>query len=275
MSAVSLQGRARSTQHKMPAYQRTPRSRRLEGCAGFRTPNSGGGLRLRGVCRRFFGGSMACDLQVGLGLRPGFGQQPDAAPEPALEQQAPEPVRLGGPHPRRGPSKVVTVGHQNLVASTFRLKRLPNLKTVYDICISFATISCVNIVAISPPSSRWNGTAPIGTASRSGTNTGANRCKNGCLWLQTAVVHSSRRELSRAAAPTVQGDSAPESHQGTPIWSPLTPHRETIPAVQPEPDWVCVSASPAGAALQAPVSTVPTPHPSTSTRASLASSRVR
>ena len=36
-----------------------------------------------------------------------------------------------------------------------------------------------------------------------------------------------------------------------------------------------VSASPAGVALQAPVSTAPESHPSTSTRASLASSRVR
>ena len=44
---------------------------------------------------------------------------------------------------------------------------------------------------------------------------------------------------------------------------------------QPEPDWVGVSASPAGVALQAPVSTVPRSHPSTSTRASLASLQVR
>jgi hypothetical protein len=32
----------------------------------------------------------------------------------------------------------------------------------------------------------------------------------------TAVNHT-------AAAPTVQGSSAPDSHQGTPFWSPLTP----------------------------------------------------
>ena len=35
------------------------------------------------------------------------------------------------------------------------------------------------------------------------------------------------------------------------------------PAEQPEPDWVCVLASPAGAALQAPVSAPPKQHPST------------
>ena len=35
---------------------------------------------------------MGDDLQVRLGLWPGFGQQPDAAPEPALEEQPPEPV---------------------------------------------------------------------------------------------------------------------------------------------------------------------------------------
>ena len=31
-------------------------------------------------------------FQVGLGFRPGFGQQPDAAPEAAPEQQPPQPV---------------------------------------------------------------------------------------------------------------------------------------------------------------------------------------
>ena len=35
---------------------------------------------------------MGDDLQAGLGLWPGFGQQPDAAPESALEEEPPEPV---------------------------------------------------------------------------------------------------------------------------------------------------------------------------------------
>ena len=35
---------------------------------------------------------MVGDFQVGLGFRPGFGQQPDAAPEAAPEQQPPQPV---------------------------------------------------------------------------------------------------------------------------------------------------------------------------------------
>ncbi len=33
-----------------------------------------------------------CDLQVGLGFRPGFGQQPDPAPQVAFEHQPPEPI---------------------------------------------------------------------------------------------------------------------------------------------------------------------------------------
>ena len=86
---------------------------------------------------------------------------------------------------------------------------------------------------------------------------------------------SCRRGLRRAAAPTVQGGSARESHPGTPNGSPLRPTHGPQSAGQPEPDWVCVSASPAGAALQAPVSAVPEPHPSTSTRASPASLQVR
>ena len=85
----------------------------------------------------------------------------------------------------------------------------------------------------------------------------------------------SRRGLCRAAAPTVQDGSARESHLGTPNWSPFKPPREPQPARQPEPDWVCVSASPAGVALQAPVSTAQRSRPSTSTRASLASLQVR
>ena len=35
---------------------------------------------------------MASDLQVGLGFRPGFGQQPYPAPEPAPVLQPPQPV---------------------------------------------------------------------------------------------------------------------------------------------------------------------------------------
>ena len=35
---------------------------------------------------------MVGDLQVGFGFRPGFGQQPDPAPEAAPEQQPPQPV---------------------------------------------------------------------------------------------------------------------------------------------------------------------------------------
>ena len=57
--------------------------------------------------------------------------------------------------------------------------------------------------------------------------------------------------------------------------SPFKPSRVSYHPRQPEPDWVGVSASPAGAALQAPVSAVPLSLPSTSTRASLASLQVR
>ena len=44
--------------------------------------------RLTGVCIGFLCGGMAGDLQVELGFRPGFGQQP----EPAPERQPPQPV---------------------------------------------------------------------------------------------------------------------------------------------------------------------------------------
>ena len=40
---------------------------------------------LTGVGMRFLRWDMASNLQVELGFRPGFGQQPDAAPEAALE----------------------------------------------------------------------------------------------------------------------------------------------------------------------------------------------
>ena len=43
---------------------------------------------LTGVCKGFSGRRMVCDLQVGLGLRPGFRQQADSAPEATLEQHA-------------------------------------------------------------------------------------------------------------------------------------------------------------------------------------------
>ena len=101
------------------------------------------------------------------------------------------------------------------------------------------------------------------------------RCKKVDFSNETLVSLPWRRGLCRAAAPTVQDGSARESHPGTPVWSPLKPPRGPLPAQQPGPDWVCVSASPAGDALQASVSTAPRWRPSTSTHASRASSRVR
>ena len=47
--------------------------------------------RLTGVCMGFSRRGMAGDLQVGLGFRPGFGQRPYPAPEPAPVQQSPQP----------------------------------------------------------------------------------------------------------------------------------------------------------------------------------------
>ena len=47
--------------------------------------------QLTGVCIGFSCRGMAGDLQVGLGFRPGFGQQPCPAPEPAPVQQPPQP----------------------------------------------------------------------------------------------------------------------------------------------------------------------------------------
>ena len=44
------------------------------------------------VCKGFLRWDMASNLQVGLGFWPGFRQQPDAAPEPTLEEQPSEPV---------------------------------------------------------------------------------------------------------------------------------------------------------------------------------------
>ena len=57
-----------------------------EGRTGGRPPP------LTGVCNGFSGGGVAGDFQVGLGFGPGFGQQPDPAPETAFEQQPPQPV---------------------------------------------------------------------------------------------------------------------------------------------------------------------------------------
>ena len=56
------------------------------------------------------------DLQVGLGLWPGFGQQPDPAPESALEQQTPEPVNAVADHAdgaRRAAPRVPMIGSQS------------------------------------------------------------------------------------------------------------------------------------------------------------------
>ena len=55
-------------------------------------PGLRGGGGLTGVCNGFSGGGVAGDFQVGLGFGPGFGQQPDPAPETALEQQPPQSV---------------------------------------------------------------------------------------------------------------------------------------------------------------------------------------
>ena len=46
---------------------------------------------LTGVCMGFLRRGMASDLQVELGIRPGFGQQPYPVPEPAPVQQPPQP----------------------------------------------------------------------------------------------------------------------------------------------------------------------------------------
>ena len=60
---------------------------------------------------------MMSHLQVGLGLRPGFGQQPDAGPETTFEQQPPEPVDAVADHAdgARGTGPRVTmIGSQRL-----------------------------------------------------------------------------------------------------------------------------------------------------------------
>ncbi len=67
---------------------------------------------------------MASNLQVELGFRPGFGQQPDAAPEAALQQQAPEPVdAVVADHAdgaRRTATGVTVIGSQRF-GWTFRI----------------------------------------------------------------------------------------------------------------------------------------------------------
>ena len=56
------------------------------------------------------------DLQVGLGFRPGSGQQPDTAPEASLEQQTPESVDAVADHAdgaRRTAPRVPMIGSQS------------------------------------------------------------------------------------------------------------------------------------------------------------------
>ena len=75
----------------------------------------GWGWPLTGVDMGFLRWDMASNLQVELGFRPGFGQQPDAAPEAALEQQAPEPVDAVADHAdgaRRTTTGVTVIGSQ-------------------------------------------------------------------------------------------------------------------------------------------------------------------
>ena len=58
----------------------------------------------------------AADLQVGLGFRPGFGQQPDTTPEATPEQQAPKPVDAVADHAdgaRRAAPRVPMIGSQS------------------------------------------------------------------------------------------------------------------------------------------------------------------
>ena len=78
-------------------------------------PNLLEGWGLTGVCKVISERCMARDLQVGLGLWPGFGQQPDAAPEAPLEQQAPEPVDAVAHYAdgaRRTAPRVAMIGSQ-------------------------------------------------------------------------------------------------------------------------------------------------------------------
>ena len=74
-----------------------------------------GDVGLTGVGIGFLRWDMASNLQVELGFWPGFGQQPDAAPEAALEQQAAEPVDAVADHAhgaRRTAPRVTVIGSQ-------------------------------------------------------------------------------------------------------------------------------------------------------------------
>ena len=83
---------------------------------------------------------------------------------------------------------------------------------------------------------------------------------------QDAVSAAPPRQQFKAAPP----GNLTREHQT----DPRSSHPTSIsPRDRPEPDWV--SASPAGVALQAPVSAAPKSHPSTSTRASHVSLQVR
>ena len=98
------------------------------------------------------------------------------------------------------------------------------------------------------------------------------RCKK-WLILVTRLSSAFPEDAALTAPPPQQFKTAPP---GTLTREHRTgPDRGRLLERQPEPDWVGASASPAGAALQAPVSTVPKPHPSASTHASLASLQVR
>ena len=60
---------------------------------------------------------MMSDLQVRIGLRPGFGHQPDVGPEATLEQQAPEAVDTVADHAdgaRRTAPRMPMIGIQRL-----------------------------------------------------------------------------------------------------------------------------------------------------------------
>ena len=74
------------------AHHRTRGRRLWRGRACRLDVRTVGGTPLTRVCKGFLRWDMASNLQVGLGFWPGFRQQPDAAPEPTLEEQPSEPV---------------------------------------------------------------------------------------------------------------------------------------------------------------------------------------
>ena len=97
-----------ATATRLPRYARNDKPQH-------RPPGEGWGGELTGVGMGFLRWDMASNLQVELGFRPGFGQQPDAAPEAALEQQAPEPVDAVADHAdgaRRTATGVTVIGSQ-------------------------------------------------------------------------------------------------------------------------------------------------------------------